>query len=255
MIKALERELKEKTGNKSLKRQNVKAVFRKMPVLLAVLGSGLAAAAIAVSIVFADVWNETSLKTKILFSIGIIFADISLVCAGLCEGCDKDDIPIFLRWFILVSVIIGGAFIGISLGEKTKEVRAYKSRTETAIQEEHNFSFILPVNDAMAISVGETGRFNCVLEKSQEKGVFEFSVIRGDENIRIEPHAEGYCYVTGLKAGQSIVQVSNTACGFSEEYFVSVSDENKDEDIKGLELNDRMKELQFSDNTSEQEVK
>ena len=93
--------------------------------------------------------------------------------------------------------------------------------------------YITAEEDVVNMMNNQTVTIGCSLVNTTQQGLFSWKVIQGEDNIDITGLTSGTCNITGVNAGQAIIEVSNTLAGeITKEILVNVA--NTEEELKGF---------------------
>lgn len=94
--------------------------------------------------------------------------------------------------------------------------------------------YITTENDVVNIVNGDTTTIGAALVNSDATGGFSWNVTSGEDVVSITGTAGGTCSITGLQAGQAILEISNTNAeqGVTKEVLINVA--NTEEELNGF---------------------
>lgn len=92
--------------------------------------------------------------------------------------------------------------------------------------------YITTDEDVINIVNGQTYTVGCALVNTTATGSYSWKIQSGEDNIEITGLTSGTCNITGICAGQAIIEVSNTLSEVTKEILVNVA--NSEEELKGL---------------------
>ena len=92
--------------------------------------------------------------------------------------------------------------------------------------------YISTESDVFNIVNGSTTTIAASLVNTDSEGSFSWKVSSGSENVEIIGLASGTCSVTGIQAGQAIIEISNTLSEYTKEILINVA--NSEEELNGF---------------------